>query len=362
MTRSAAPAVELLSRLSERPNGMAQIETNPVTMAYFAKMLLSEGKAERAIEFARRAVMLAPNDGEVEAVASQVLTHDVPRWHFSIVRDEGRNAAYEEALRRNVQQGTRVLEIGAGSGILAMMAARAGAREVISCECNHAVAATAADIVARNGFSGRVKIVPKHSRDLEVGNDLADPADVLISEIISSDLLGQDVLGCMENVIGRLTRPKACIIPSHGSVRVALAHYDKLQEKRLGVIDGFDLSPFNRLAGRMDLQVGDECLKLLSEPEDLFSFDFSSGGPFDEYLTSTRLLSNGGSVNGIAQWIKLRMDEKGSYENRPGAATRSCWGIMFYAFRRSIDLELGSQVVVHGARDRTSAWIWIDRA
>ena len=358
MTRSAASAVELLSRLAEQPNGMTQIETNPVTMAYFAKMLLSQGKSESAIGLARRAMTLAPNDGEIEAVASQVLSYEVPPWHFSIVRDKARNAAYDEALRRNVRPGMRVLEIGAGSGILAMMAARAGAREVISCECDHAVAAIARDIVALNGFSDCVKVVPKHSRDLEIGNDLDGPADVLVSEIVSSNLLGQDVLGCMEDVVGRLTRPNACTIPSHGSVRVALARYDRLHEKRLGMSDGFDLSPLNKLAGRIDIKVGDEALKLLSEAKDLFAFDFGSGGPFEECRSSISVTSTGGRANGIAQWIKLRMDEKEFYESRPTVGAKSCWGVNFYAFKKPIDLEPGREVIVHGGRDRTSTWVW----
>lgn len=360
MTRTAASAIESLSRLTEQAEAIAGLDTNPVTMAHFAKMLLSEGKSDSAIELARRAMMLAPNDGEVEAVASRVLSYDVPNWHFSIVRDVARNAAYDQALRRNVRQGVRVLEIGAGSGLLSMMAARAGATQVISCECNHAVAAIAAEIIARNGFSDRVKIVAKHSRDLEVGNDLDEPADVLVSEIVSNDLLGQDVLECMQDVIGRLTQRNAVIIPSHGSVRVALARYDKLHRSRLKIIDGFDLSLLNSLAGRLDLKVGDECLSLLSEPEDLFSFDFGSGGPFVEYRTSTRLTSGGGRANGIAQWIKLRMDEKGSYESRPALGAKSCWGVIFHAFMDSIDLEPGRDVIVHGGRDRNSTWLWTE--
>jgi hypothetical protein len=44
MTRTAVSAIESLSRLTEHAEGMARIEKNPVTMAYFAKMLLSNGK------------------------------------------------------------------------------------------------------------------------------------------------------------------------------------------------------------------------------------------------------------------------------------------------------------------------------
>jgi 2-polyprenyl-3-methyl-5-hydroxy-6-metoxy-1,4-benzoquinol methylase len=55
----------------------------------------------------------------------------VPRWHFDMVLDGARNAAYEAAIRRAVEfrrslsaAEVNVLDMGAGSGILSLMAAR----------------------------------------------------------------------------------------------------------------------------------------------------------------------------------------------------------------------------------------------
>ena len=117
----------------------------------------------------------------------------VPQWHFAIVRDAARNAAYEEALKRVVTPQTRVLEIGTGSGILAMMAARAGARYVITCEMVPAVAEAAQEIVALNGLSERVRVVAKKSHDLDAERDIGGRADVLVSEIVDNKLLGEGV-------------------------------------------------------------------------------------------------------------------------------------------------------------------------
>ncbi|MEL7220183.1 MAG: 50S ribosomal protein L11 methyltransferase [Bacteroidota bacterium] len=44
------------------------------------------------------------------------------------------------------------MDIGTGSGLLAMMAARAGAQEVVACEMNPLLAEAASQIVEQNGF------------------------------------------------------------------------------------------------------------------------------------------------------------------------------------------------------------------
>ena len=60
-----------------------------------------------------------------------------PQFHFGLLRDEERARAYDAAIARQVDRAiagpdgcARVLDIGAGSGLLSMMAARAGAEKV----------------------------------------------------------------------------------------------------------------------------------------------------------------------------------------------------------------------------------------
>ncbi|MCC8429678.1 50S ribosomal protein L11 methyltransferase [Reyranella aquatilis] len=336
-----------------------RLAAQPARLAQLAKLLLSGGESERAVDLAHRARQLAPDDPEVERIVRLVLGRSVPNWHRTILADEARNAAYDAALRRAIGKGSRVLDIGAGSGLLAMMAARAGAASVVSCEMNPAMAGVAAEIVERNGYADRITIVGKNSRDLAVGTDLAEPVDILVSEIVTNDLLAEDVLGCLEDAVGRLTRPDAAIIPSHGAVRIALAHYGKPASPNLASVQGFDLSPMEILDGRIALAAGNRNLDLRSEPADLFAFDFASGGPFDNHRASVTLTATGGPVNGIVQWIRLRMDAEGVYENRPGPGATSCWGVMFQRLPSVLDMRPGDTLTVQGARDRTALWMWV---
>jgi type II protein arginine methyltransferase len=285
----------------------------------------------------------------------------VPTWHFGIVRDEARNTAYDAALRRAVGSSTRVLDIGAGTGLLAMMAARAGASAVVTCEVNRAVADAAAEIVALNGYSERISLIAKHSADLDPDADMGGLADVLVSEIISNDILGQSVLPVMEDAAARLLRPGGTMIPSSARVRVALAHWSLLEERLPGEAAGFDIRPFHRL-DRVPRRLGrgDEHLTVLSDPADLFAFDFTSGGPFAPERATLSLRATGGPVNGVVQWIYLQLDDVTDYENEPAPGQSSCWACLFYPLMREFPAKPADTVIVRGAHNRRTLHIWAE--
>lgn len=329
-------------------------------MVALARLLGSGERRGLAVELCLRAVELAPGDEEIRVAAAEILASGVPPWHFDIVRDHGRNSAYEAALRRTVMPGCKVLEIGTGTGLLAMMAARAGAAQVITCEADPAIAAVAREIIGRNGFADRIRVVGKHSTRLEVEGDLGGPADVLVSEIVSNDLLSEGALPVMEHVReGGLLKPDGRMVPMRGRVRIALASDDDWQAERMSEAAGFDLTPFNRLAApQRAIYVGDSRLTLRSEPADLFTFDFASGGPFPEQRATVALAAQGGRVNGVAQWIALDLDGEGAYENYPQPGAISSWMTNFHPFERELRMEAGERLAVHGRHDRKSLRLW----
>lgn len=73
---------------------------------------------------------------------------------------QGKAVALRELAIEAAVPGKVVLDIGTGSGLLAMMAARAGAARVIACEMNAAVAETARRIIAANGLADRMRCMP----------------------------------------------------------------------------------------------------------------------------------------------------------------------------------------------------------
>lgn len=337
---------------------VAKSGDDPVALATLARLMRTAGKPAEALDLADRAWRLAPDNPEVRSLAGDVLSTGVPAWHFGIVRDRLRNQAYEAALRRAITPGSRVLEVGAGSGLLAMMAARAGAQHVHTCEMEPAVALAARKVIEHNGLAGRVTVLAKHSRDVTL-DDIGGPADVLVSEIVSNDMVTEDALPALEDVMARLVRPGGAIIPATGEVRVALGFDARLESRRMGMVSGFDLTPFNCLASPFyQIPVGSPALSLRSAPERLFGFDFRTGGPWSWQQGEVELSATGGPANGIVQWIKLGMDDEGSYDNMPAPGADSCWAAIFHPFPAAITQIGGKKINVFGHHDRVSLRIW----
>jgi predicted O-methyltransferase YrrM len=344
---------------ASRKTLLDHIGDKPVVMARLASLLLAKGEAEQARELCARAVALAPRDGEVHTIVAEVLSRQVPRRYFAMVRDRARHRAVEIALRRIIQRDSRVLDIGAGTGLFAMMAARAGALQVVTCEANPAVAAVVSEILAKNGVADRVRVIAKHSSDLEIGVHLDGPADVVVWDDTSNNIVGAGALPTMEQAVRRLAQPGAPIIPARGIIRVALAEDREAHRRQMQIVEGFDLSVFNRLAApSYTFSVGSTRLLLRSNPADLFRFDFQRGGPFPRTRAEASLCSEGGLVNGIIQWVRFETDEEGWYENIPRPGAISAFEAVFYPLGRPIGTAPGDMFTVCGSHDRQALRIW----
>jgi type II protein arginine methyltransferase len=341
---------------------ISRVEGNPAAMVALARQMISAGDRAGAARLCLQATEDPSCPIEARTYAAELLSAEIPRWHFIIVRDQARNAAYEAALRHAIFPGCTVLEIGTGTGLLAMMAARAGAARVFTCEADPVVALAAEKVIARNGYADRVQVIAKHSTDLDADTDLGGRADILVSEIVSNDLIGEGALPAMEHAIHHLLKPGAAVIPARGHVRVALADDQRDVAAWMTTVCGFDLTPFDCLAKPFrEIGVGDPGLLLRGEAIDLFSFDFASGGPFPAQSVTTRLLSSGGMIGGTAQWIALEMGDGGVYENRPARGAGSCWAAVYRPFARALKTHHGESIELSARHDRASLSLWTAR-
>ena len=312
-------------------------------------------RPEAAIEAFRRAVALKPDFAEAEANLRSAYRDLIPAWHFAMMHDRQRNDVYEAAIGRACK-GKRVLEIGTGAGLLAMMAARAGAAHVTTCEAVAAIADRARGIVAQNGFADRVTVIGKRSDELLVGRDMAQRAEVLITETFSSNLLDEGVLPTIEHAHQYLLTENAAIIPASASAMGFLIGGENLREMLfVGQVKGFNLSAFNDFAPPV-LAVGLDGMphEVLSDDTELFGFDFRERQFPMARRPVTMVATQAGLATGVAQWIKIALDGESEYRNRPSAkGEHAHWSHLVYRFPRPIPVEPGKAIQLAVRHDRT---------
>lgn len=251
----------------------------------------------------------------------------------SMLTDESRCAKYAAAIRTvvNVRRAPTVLDIGAGTGLLALLAARAGASNVHAVEMYEPLAVLADDIVDANVMTEVVQVHPVRSTDLKVDvNGLPKRADVLVTEIFDSALLGEACLPVIRDARRRLLSQDATIIPARATVYARLAQstflrrfhdFGKdfpLHRSRSGSSCMGHVKP---IPVHLDALSEGSDFHFISDTTTVFTFDFSEDNSDERTSEISFSRTALGRADVVFYWWQLDLLGDGSitYSSAPGA-------------------------------------------
>ena len=340
--------------------------TDEAVLKKISVCLVKLNCGREAIQFFRNALEVQPALLTAKLGITWVLSQMIPPWHLPMMNEWDRNNAYYLGMKAAIAPGASVLEIGTGSGLLAMMAAQLGAKTVTTCEAVSLIAETAQQIVEKNNYQDRVTVLAKPSFEIELGSDLPDKADILVHEIFSSELIAEHVLPALEDAKRRLLKPDARILPAAASIMIALVGGDDIG-KYLYVKDsfGFDLQDFNAITPKkITLYREDLNHELFSEGTEAFRFDFVNESAFPAQSKTLEIVAHAeGLCYGVIQWIRMEFGEQISFENHPSQSKSiSNWQRTVFRFDAPIQLQRGSVVSVVAAHDRSVPWFDLAKA
>jgi protein arginine N-methyltransferase 1 len=142
--------------------------------------------------------------------------------HQVMLSDRRRLGAYDRALEQAVSAGDVVVDVGAGTLALSMLALRHGAEHVYAIEADPQMAEVAARIADQNDFKGRLTLVQGDARAVS----LPRKADVVVSEMMGN--LGPEEQ--MVEVLGTVARRNLAtggrIVPERLVTSLAAIQFD----------------------------------------------------------------------------------------------------------------------------------------
>ncbi|KAH6912597.1 arginine N-methyltransferase 3 [Coprinopsis sp. MPI-PUGE-AT-0042] len=165
--------------------------------------------------------------------------------HAVMINDKVRTSTYANFILTspNLFRDAIVLDVGCGTGILSLFAARAGAKRVIAVDASDVVE-KAAQNVKVNGFDDIITVVRGKVETVVLPDDIQQ-VDIIISEWMGYALLYESMLDSVLHARDRFLRPGGVMAPSQCKMMLGLCDASEIYKERIGFWDdvyGFDMS------------------------------------------------------------------------------------------------------------------------
>jgi protein arginine N-methyltransferase 1 len=239
----------------------------------------------------------------------------IPQYN-ELIADTARTEAYSEALRRAVKQDSVVVDIGTGTGIMALLACRFGARRVYAIEPSDAIE-VAKKIAAQNGYADRIEFI----KEISTRVTLPERGDVVVS-----DLRGvlpwygghiPDVIDARE----RFLADEGVLIPQRDVAWAALVEAPEHYHTFIGVCSddflGLDMTAALRFAANSIGKVQLAPHQLLVEPRPWTTLEYGTVKSPDSSGELAWTVIRRGTAHGLGVWFDARLLEGVGFSNGP---------------------------------------------
>lgn len=315
---------------------------------------------------------------------------DVARSAFGdMLHDGERNRKYHIALCEAIDavraRGEKVivLDLGTGSGILAMMAAKRGADVVYACEAFEPVAQCAEQVIRDNHLGDRIHVIRKKSTSIQVGpgKDMEERANVLVTEVFDTELIGEGAIETFVHALKELLEPACVVVPHAATMYAQVVHSPFLRSHH--TLSSVCMTPELQIKVPQSVQtcagtsaVHDIQLSQLqesdflpiTEPLPIFRYDFTDAKtmPYEDFTVSVTKATNRGTGHAVLMWWALDMNRSGSihltcapywvHPSGKSAPWRDHWMQGVYFPPIEVDVDRGQELYLVACRDQYSMW------
>jgi protein arginine N-methyltransferase 1 len=274
-----------------------------------------------------------------------------------MIADRTRYRAYRRGLATAVRSATSVLDLGAGPGFWAIMAARLGAKRVYAVEQDESLAW--GELAARRlGLSGLVVFLHRPSAEVE----LPERVDCIVSDLRGCLPLFTSHLPSIIDARQRFLRPGGQLLGARDTIWASVVHTPRLYRKLTepwskaewggayepalpAILNQFYRERFDRGA-------------LLCAPACWATLDYGSIQTASVSATLEFEIQRSGVGHGIGLWFDAELAPGIGFSNGPGRR-ELVYGRGVLPWLQAIDLDKGDRVVVElSARFVNGDYVW----
>ncbi|RHZ59969.1 hypothetical protein Glove_360g157 [Diversispora epigaea] len=174
--------------------------------------------------------------------------------HEEMLKDEVRTLSYRNSIYQNKHlfKDKIVLDVGCGTGILSMFAAKAGAKHVYGIDMSNIID-QARQIIIDNHLDQNITLIKGKMEEVELP---VDQVDIIISEWMGYFLLYESMLDTVLVARDKYLKPGGLIFPDKATIYLAAIEDGEYKEEKIGFWDsvyGFDFSSIKSVALREPL-------------------------------------------------------------------------------------------------------------
>lgn len=280
----------------------------------------------------------------------EVGLYDTPHIYRITVRDHLRTDTFRRALSAAVNEGDVVLDVRAGTGILSLFAAQAGASKVYAVE-PAGVAGLARQLVARNNLQETVEVIQAKVEDVR----LPAKVDVIVSGWLGPYGVDGSMLAPVLLARDRWLKPGGRIVPERVTAWMAPVSSDVCLETAFfhSRPYGLNLAPLaessvQELMGALPRFTGKD---LQAEPQAMWTTDlhrFPLEQATQPFRTSLAFVfDRQARINAFAAWHHTEFGNRLVLSNAPRQASGSWRRRFVLPLERTVVLEPGAQMTVH---------------
>lgn len=237
--------------------------------------------------------------------------------HANMIRDHVRLAAHAEALRRAVRPGCVVLDLGAGTGILSLLACRFGAARVHAVEPSDIIH-VAREVAAANGVADRIVFHQEYSTKLT----LPKRADVIVADLRGVLPLFQHNLPALADARRRLLADGGVLIPQRDVLWAAVVEAPELYRRTVAVWNedtlGFHFDAARRLAVNATEKHHFAPSACLTPPAHWATLDYTRCEDANVMGDLEWTPVRAGTAHGLCLWFDAELLDGVGFSNAPG--------------------------------------------